>query len=69
MLYDMNKANEYNAEFDGFEVRFADGSFKTFGKYGHAVRYLTNHIMGEPKIIGHKLDLESLKTIETALSA
>lgn len=67
MTRDEKQAKAYNAEYDGFEVRYADGSWKLFDKFGYALRYARKHFMGNPQIIGHKLDLNSLETIETVL--
>lgn len=66
MTKDEKQAKAYNAEYDGFEVRCADGSWKLFDKFGYAINAMRRH-MGACKLIGHKLDLNSLVTVETVL--
>lgn len=66
MTKDEKQAKAYNAEYDCFEVRYADGSWKLYDKYGNAVNAMHRH-MGACKLVGHKLDFDSLGTIETVL--
>jgi hypothetical protein len=67
MTRDEKQAKAYNAEYDGFEVRYADGSWKLYEKYGNAINAMRRH-MGACKLVGHKLSLDSLNTIETILA-
>lgn len=67
MTKDEKQARAYNAEYDGFEVRYADGSWKLYDKYGNAINAM-RRCMGACKLVGHKLDLNSLCSIETVLA-
>lgn len=66
MTYDEKQTKAYNAKYDGFEVRCADGNYKLFEKYGWALRYVRTHIMA-CQIIGLKLDFDTIGIEETVL--
>lgn len=68
MTADEKQTKTYNAEYDGFEVRFADGSWKIFSKYGYALRYARKNFTRGCQIIGHKFTDDLLGTIETVLN-
>lgn len=66
MTADEKQAKAYNAEYDGFAVIYSSGSWKLFAKYGNALNHMRRHV-GACKLVGCKLDLDSLEPVEITL--
>lgn len=66
MTYDEKQTKAYNAKYDGFEVRYKDGNYKLFEKFGWALRHARTHIKA-CQIIGLKFNPDTIDIETTVL--